>query len=87
VNPALAFADGEAPDGGHALGRCYLDRADGAALARFVLAGLPPHGISSAEPETGAAGEPALCWLPFRVGPYALQEPRTGTSLPKRLLP
>lgn len=86
VNPALAFADGEAPDGGHGLGHCYLGRADGAALARFVLAGLPPHGVPRAAPATVAAGEPTLTWLPFRVGPYALHEPRTGTSLPKRLL-
>lgn len=67
-----------------ALGHCHLDRADGAAFARFVLAGLQPDG---APPEdTSPAHAPTLAWFPFRVGPYALHEPRTGTALPKRLL-
>ena len=77
----------EAPRGADCdrqLGRCHLDRADGAALARFVLAGLQPDGILPDDaPPTQT---PTLAWLPFRVGPYALHEPRTGITLPKLLL-
>ncbi len=67
------------------LGRCHLDRADGAAFGRFVLAGLQPDGLPPTDGSSAHA--PTLAWLPFRVGPYALHEPRTGTALPKRLLP
>lgn len=66
------------------LGRCHLDRADGAAFARFVLAGLQSDGRPPEERCTAPA--PTLAWLPFRIGPYALHELRTGTALPKLLL-
>jgi len=79
------FAGGDelAANGGPtapALLGCALDVADARALARFVCEGTE----SATAP--GDAPSAELLWLPFSHDGYSLREPRTGATIPRRLL-
>jgi DNA-directed RNA polymerase subunit RPC12/RpoP len=88
-SPAALERTSATRSGNETLATCALDREDGAALARFVAAGLGYRGepaFSDLDPHSLAVKDTRLIWLPFAPDGYSLCEPASGASVPQNLI-